>query len=571
MNVTVVNRRTIEGRFEPSLLPIITEEVAGLFTTSRGIMGYGVSAGSAGGMTIRGIGSSPTTGVLLLIDGHPQFMGMMGHPLPDAYQGLMAERVEVVQGPASALYGSNAMGGVINIITKKNLVDGVHTHANLMYGSYNTASAQVSNAVRQGKFTSYVALGYNRTDGHRPFMEFEQYNGYAKLGYDMAKHWRTFVDFNLTGFKASNPGVVSGITGNDADILRGVASAAVENSYGHSSGALKLFYNFGQHHVTDRDPATGALNAMTHFESTDYVYGANLYQSYQLTTGTEITAKADLLRYGGRAWNAFANGNPNRVHADTAVSELAGYIGLKQTLFESLTLSGGVRLSYNQMFGTEWIPQAGITYSPTTNTTLKAILGKGFRNPTMRELFMFAYNNDLLPERIMSYELAYSQDLLAKDLQLTLSGYFLSGDNTIITGATGQPENTGTIENYGLELSSRYRISSEWSVSASYAWLNMRTPVLAAPEHKLHGTLSFAHGKWSAATGLQYVAGLYTAVGVSPATTSFALWNARLGYRILKALSLFVKGENMLNQRYEINAGYPMPGATVYGGISLQL
>ncbi|MDR3328535.1 MAG: TonB-dependent receptor, partial [Prevotellaceae bacterium] len=421
MNVTVVNRRTIESRMEPSLMPIITEEVAGLFTTSRGVMGYGVSAGAAGGMTIRGIGSAPTTGVLLLIDGHPQLMGMMGHPLPDAYQGLMAERVEVVQGPASALYGANAMGGVINIITKKNLTNGVRTHASLMYGSYNTASAEMSNAVRKGKFSSYVALGYNRTDGHRRLLGFEQYSGYAKLGYEVAQRWRTFADVNLTGFKASNPGVAAAtsIAGNEADILRGVASATLENTYRHTSGALKVFYNFGKHHVTDRDPATGALNAMTHFESTDYAWGANLYQSYKLTTNTELTAKADYLRYGGRAWNAFAGGNPDRVHADTAVGELAGYLGFRQTLAERLAVSGGVRLSYNGMFGAEWVPQGGITYSATDNATLKAIVGKGFRNPTMRELFMFAYNPDLLPERIMSYELAYAQDLLSKDLQLT--------------------------------------------------------------------------------------------------------------------------------------------------------
>jgi outer membrane receptor for ferrienterochelin and colicin len=54
----------------------------------------------------------------MLIDGHPQFMGIMGHPLPDSYVASDAERVEVIRGPASILYGTNAMGGVINIITK---------------------------------------------------------------------------------------------------------------------------------------------------------------------------------------------------------------------------------------------------------------------------------------------------------------------------------------------------------------------------------------------------------------------------------------------------------------------
>ena len=70
------------------MLPLLTEQVPGLFTTSRGIMGYGVSTGAAGGMSLRGIGGSPTAGLLVLIDGHPQYMGLMGHPIADAYQSM---------------------------------------------------------------------------------------------------------------------------------------------------------------------------------------------------------------------------------------------------------------------------------------------------------------------------------------------------------------------------------------------------------------------------------------------------------------------------------------------------
>jgi iron complex outermembrane receptor protein len=119
MSISVVNNKEIRSRLETSLLPLLTEEVPGLFITQRGVMGYGVAAGAAGGMNVRGIGGAPTAGVLVLIDGNPQYMGLMGHPLADSYQSLMAEKVEVIRGPASMLYGSNAMGGVINIITKQ--------------------------------------------------------------------------------------------------------------------------------------------------------------------------------------------------------------------------------------------------------------------------------------------------------------------------------------------------------------------------------------------------------------------------------------------------------------------
>ena len=119
MSISVVGERQIEERMQNSVLPLLTEEVPGLFITQRGVAGYGVASGAAGAMSIRGIGGAPSTGVLVLIDGHPQYMGLMGHPLADSYQSMMTERVEVVRGPGSVLYGSNAMGGVINIITKK--------------------------------------------------------------------------------------------------------------------------------------------------------------------------------------------------------------------------------------------------------------------------------------------------------------------------------------------------------------------------------------------------------------------------------------------------------------------
>ena len=181
MTISVVNRKALEQRFQPSVLPALTEQVPGLFATSRGIMGYGVSTGAAGGMNLRGIGGSPTAGLLVLIDGHPQYMGLMGHPIADAYQTMLTDRVEVLRGPASVLYGSNAMGGVINIVTRKMQEDGVKTHAQIGYGSYNTLQTEVSNRIRKGRFSSVVTGSYNRTDGHRDNMEFEQYGGYAKL------------------------------------------------------------------------------------------------------------------------------------------------------------------------------------------------------------------------------------------------------------------------------------------------------------------------------------------------------------------------------------------------------
>jgi len=86
--VTVVGRRTIEADMQQSLLPTLTEHVPGLFTTSRGVMGYGVSDGSAGAISLRGLNGSSGR-MMVLIDGHPQYAGIFGHPSSDAYRSKL--------------------------------------------------------------------------------------------------------------------------------------------------------------------------------------------------------------------------------------------------------------------------------------------------------------------------------------------------------------------------------------------------------------------------------------------------------------------------------------------------
>ena len=133
--------------------------------------------------------------------------------------------------------------------------------------------------------------------------------------------------------------------------------------------------------------------------------------------------------------------------------------------------------------------------------------------------------------------------------------------------------NSGEIENWGIEANIGYRFNSHWNVNANYSWLHMENPVLAAPEHKLYVGADYTAGRWTVSTGMQYIKGLYTSVIVNNKGTeqqdSFVLWNLRGSYRICNFANIFVKGENLLAQRYEINIGYPMPKATFMGGINL--
>lgn len=576
MSVTVVGNIEIKSRLETSLLPLLTEEVPGLFITQRGVMGYGVAAGAAGGMNIRGIGGAPTAGVLVLIDGNPQYMGLMGHPLADSYQSLIAEKVEVIRGPASMLYGSNAMGGVINIITNKIKANESRTSAQVMYGSYNTLSAEASTQSRKDALSGVFNIGYNRTDGHRKNMGFEQLSGFGKLEYELNSNWNSYLDMNLSTTKSSNPGTLTNeLIDNDADVIRGVASAAIENKFEKTSGALKLYFNFGAHDIND-GYKPGGSPLPYRFHSRDQMMGLSVHQSYSLFTNNQTTAGIDLQRFGGKALNKFTDETDDITLADVHLYDVAGYVHTQQSVLSNkLWLNAGVRLDYHEIKGAEWIPQVGISFSPTSSNVLKAMVSKGFRNPTIREMYMFPPQNpDLKPERLMNYELSYAQNLFQNRLILGLNVFYINGDNIIqVNFVDGKPlnMNSGKVENKGFEVSSKLQVTESINISGNYSYLDMTYALLGAPKHKLYVGGNFTKDRWSVSTGIQIISKLYTQIQPEEQTMSFNLWNARVNYNANSWLTVFAKGENLLGEKYEMNAGYPMPKTTVFGGLRIQI
>lgn len=577
--VSVVNRSKIDQALQPSLLPVLTEQIPGLFVTSRGVMGYGVSGGAAGSISLRGL-SGGTARLMVMIDGHPQYAGIFGHPIADAYQSFLAERVEVLRGPASVLYGSNAMGGVINIVTRKMQEDGVKTNLRSGYGSWNTLETELTNRIRKGRFSSVVSGSYNRTDGHRADMGFEQYGGYAKLGYEMTDNWNLRGDVNVTHFNASYPGPVDApLLDGDQRITRGMTSFAVENRYEKTSGAVSFFYNWGNHWINDGyTPSAGEGPQDDRFNSRDNMMGVSLYQSTQFFKGNRITLGFDWFRYGGHAWSEYVSGEnigTTSELVDKHEDELAGYIDFRQDIGSWLTFNAGLRADHHSRIGLEWVPQAGLAFHLPHAIELKASASKGFRYPILREMYMFPPQNpDLQPESMWNYELAFSQRLMEGRLTYGVNFFYIDGKNLIQTlpnpnGSGMLNQNSGEIENTGVEIQAAYRINRQWSVDGNYSFLHMENPVIAAPEHKLYAGANFSHGRWNVSTGVQYVEGLYTSVGENENKENFVLWNLRASFRACKWLDIWARGENLLAQKYEINAGYPMPGATVMAGFNL--
>ena len=572
MNITTITNSALNEDFRSSLLPTATEHVPGLFATSRGVLGYGVATGSAGAMKIRGIGGDmPNGGVLVLIDGMPQYTGLLGHSIADVSQTMMAERIEVLSGPASVIYGSNAMGGVLNIVTRKPQSDGIRTSVRLSGGSYGTAEAHATSTLRKGRFTAAAGIGYSHTDGHRSNSEFDQLTGFAKAGYDLSNHWNITGDVNITRFKSSTPGQVQDpFIDYDQDVLRGTSSLRLSNRYKNLSGALVAFYNWGHHEINDGYHPGGTPQTQLYMHD-DIMGGVSLYESYSFGKKSAITVGADWHIMGGEAWNeSIADGKRTGI-ADKTETELAGYASLQHAISHTLDLNIGIRADHHSASGTQFIPQGGFVWRPG-KPEFKIMVSKGFRNPSIKEMYMFPPQNpDLKPETVINYEAGYKQQFLDNRLSVGADIYYLKSKDLIVTTRVdGKPLNVNIneAENFGTELKLCYAIGNGLNIDANYSYLHMSTPVIGAPEHKFYAGANYSNGKLNASAGLMYVGNLYTQTGGDEQTESYPLLHLTCSYRLTGHISIFAKGDNLLAAKYETLYGYPMPRATFMGGLT---
>lgn len=573
--VTVVGRDKLTENERVSVLPTLMEQVPGLMLTSRGVLGYGVSGGGSGGMMLRGI-SSGAGQVMVLIDGHPQYNGIYGHSISDAYQTMMAERVEVLRGPASLLYGSNAMGGVVNIVTRSMDTDGSRVYVNLGAGSWGTFQSEAGYGMRRGKLRINASAQYSRSDNHRPNMGFEQYGGFAKVQYDLNANWRLFADADITHFNASYPGTVTApMLEADQWITRGTVTAGIENHYKRTSGRLSLYDSFGRHKLNDGYNALNGSPQTRLFRSNDALMGVSWYQSAVLWEGSRLTVGFDYQNiYGHAYYTSRETGEvletQNKQSGEEHNHEIAGYADIRQDIFSWFTAEAGLRYDHHTVTGSEWIPQVGIVIRPLRNGELKLMESKGFRNPTMREMYLYPPSNtDLEPEQMWSYEVSWKQRLLSRRLHYGVNLFYIDADNIIQT-VNRKNVNTGALRNKGAEIELQYHINRHWSINTNHSWLDMRYPVVSAPKYKGYLGASMRYGRWSGSAGLMQVCGLYTAVGENSTTEDFTLLNATVGYAASKHARLWIKGENLLAQKYEYMAGMPMPRATFMCGVNVE-
>ena len=573
--VSTVTAAQIESTGKGQLLSALSGTVPGLFITERNILGFGISNGGAGGIKIRGVGGSPTNAVLMMVDGQPQFAGIFSHHVADFYTTEYVERVEVLRGPGSVLYGSNAMGGVINVITKESAREGSFTTLSTEYGSYNTWRSSATNMSRVGKFSSLVSLAYDRTDGTEENFDFNQKSLYAKVGYDISREWSVRADYSLTGSIGNDP-IYARLDNPSAtdiyhqNITRGEASLSFANNYGGMNGNVRTYYSYGNHYVDDP----------RHFHSLDDRFGIIAYENIALWNGANGTVGFDFDTYTGEIPVSGGNGHTPGSLATIrrkSITEYSPYIAMSQSLLRGrMILNGGLRMANSDRFGTEWVPQCGVVLHPGGEWMIKGSFAKGYRNPSFKELYLYRMANaDLSPEQMTNCEITVGKSFSGV-ANVELTAFCSDGDN-LIQGVDMKNRNTGSFVNKGVEFSASAQAAENLSLRASYSYLHTSLDdLVAAPKNQFYVAV-----QWLPLPGLTVDASLKAVDGlyVSPEERSedFMLLGAKISYIALRKadksrlLELFTTLDNITDCSYTINRGYKMPGFTFSLGTKLHI
>lgn len=567
--VTTVGEKQLESTGSTQLLSAISGLVPSLFVSERNIFGFGVSNGGSGHIKLRGVGGDRASAVLMMVDGQPQFAGLYSHHIADYYETECVERVEVLRGPASVLYGSNAMAGVINVITKNAAHDGIRTTLTSQYGSYNTWLSSLTNTIRYGKFSSMISLGYDRTDGTKKNFDFTQGNIYAKIGYEFSNCWNLHADYSMMQFKGNDPiyPTLSNPESNDIyhqNIIRGESSATVVNRYDNTNGAVRLYYSYGNHYIDDP----------RHFHSLDDRFGIIAYQNFKPWAGANATVGFDFDRYTGQI--PISGGNHHTeasisTMSRKAICEYSPYLTLTQNLWKNrLVLNAGLRMANSDAFSSQWIPQAGFAVHPGLRWIIKGAVAKGYRNPSFRELYLYRMANpELEPEKMMNVELSVGKSF-NRWLSADITAYYCTGTDMIQT-VDMKNVNTGRFINKGIELSARSHPLDCLQLWASYSYLQSSLNNLTgAPRNQYYIGIGWdACTVFHADAELKGVSGLFVADNL--ADQNYITVNLRLTCRLMKQLSLFANIDNLTDTRYTINRGYEMPGITAMGGFKLNI
>jgi len=554
VSVSVVSNQDIKAISASNALNLLNF-LPGIFIERTGDLGRA-------DVNIRGIGQGGRR-IAILVDGRPEKMGLFGCAITHAFPLDNVARIEVVRGPASVLYGSEAVGGVVNIITREPK-EGFVTDFSASYGSYRTAQFNLRHGGRRKGFSYYLTFDRRQSDGHRPNSSYKGSAFTGKMSYAMSNNFKLTLETKYFSGKKYEAGPVDfPLIDYWNDYKRGAVDLTLAGKGNKSEFYLKAYSNFGHHRFSDG------------WHSRDYVSGGIFRYTSRSLLNNELTLGGDFRILGGRSYN-WPQGRWDK-------NEAAVFVQDEYVLGQKWILSAGFRLHRDSIYGLEGCPHGGLVFKASQRTTFRAVINKGFRSPQLNELYMFpAANQDLKPEKVWNFELGFDEQLLS---WLNISGavYHLKGSNLIETTANPSPpplfkfQNSGQFSFSGAELSLSADISRDLSAVLFYSYLDPGDKTKGRAGQKWDFSLRFQEKSVFASLQAQHVAHYFAGNFSGSPLPSYFLLNARLDFKVLTAVNFFLDLNNIFNEEYLIYVdlpgtaagAYPMPGRNFNLGIRI--
>jgi len=559
-SITVVAREELQTTGATGVLDGVAATMPGVFVTQRGVVGFGLGTGAAGQISIRGVGGAPNAQVLVLVDGRPDFVGLFGHPLPDAYALSEVDRVEVLRGPASAVYGTNAMGGVINIITRRKRTPGTTALLRTEAGPWSTydADAMVIGAIPAG-FDYRVSAGHTRTDGHRVQSDFRRTHLDLALG--MARGpWDFRIEGSTTPFKGHDPGpdTLAAPPNHWIEVTRSSALGTASYHRGHVSGTVMLHRNWGTHTFYDG------------WHSHDYTMGVITHASYACENGVTTTFAFDAKQYGGDA----VNDTTSVDYGSHSVTEYAPSMTVQVPLGTRLNVTASARAQHHSTYGWFFAPEGGASLHLVPRLTVRGSVSRGFRSPDLRALFLFPASRDTLkPEEVLNVEAGITWRALDW-LTADVTAFRMTGDK-LIEFRPPPPfppafENRGSFTHHGVELETRWWLPRLHGRLFT-AWQDVGEQTAGSAKYTIGTTATTTVEKVRLTLDARWVDGLYGSDNHKEKLPSYTLVNATVARPLWRKIEAQIVFRNILDAKYETMTGYPMPGFHVLVGLSARL
>jgi len=565
---------------------------------------------SVSNVYIRGANSSHT---LVLIDGvevnlpsdPSNFYNFFSLPTENI------SRIEVLRGPQSTLYGSNALAGVINIISAQGTGKPVFNFS-AEGGSYNTFKGTLSSLGKIDKFNYSIALSKIKSDGYSAaadkyntdlFNSFER-DGYqldninSILGYEFSDNFKTDFVIRFNKSKSDLDQSMGSpefwddptyIFEQEEFFIRGQGKLGLLDNKWNQKFGITYFSN-----IRDYSFDTSAASAYSSWSNYDgKKYKADWQNDFQFFKNNLISAGVEFeIEEMASEYYLISSFNPPdyaSIIPKTNVNTFGIYLQDQFKVGESFFGTVGIRINENSQFGSAFTYRIAPAYMFwQTGTKLKASLGTGFKAPSLFYLNDPLYGNeDLNPEKSLGWDVGIEQFFWSEGFSFGATYFFNKFDDMFgFDPITFKAVNINKAQTNGVEIFTKAVLAQGLDAKANYTYTNAidkseNTPdfdkkLVRRPEHKAGLFLSYSFTE-SANTNIEFI---YVGEREEPDFINYPsriimpdyfLINLAAHYDLFSFLRLQGRIENLLDKQYEEIYGYGTAGFSIYGGISLKL